>query len=163
MKRLKLYTLLFILAVAGILIWNLVTQSQYKSSLKASAEDSTTITLERYRGKLTYQREKISRADFDTWVDSLPSSIGGISTSFTKCWMPHHRITFTTGSGDQSFNICFSCDEMWGKSYGSRKEIPRPWIPYFRQLFESHGMSCDPPSSEEWQKYVESLIEKSEE
>lgn len=161
MKHWKIYTLLLTLVLVSFIAWIYSGKQRFVSSLKGEAEFSTEINLEIYEGKMMLDSAVISKSDFTSWVDSLQPSSGRVSMTFTKCWVPHHRIRFKTDSGESRVEICFSCDEMWTNSMG-RRHIPKEWAQSFRELFEAKGIQSSAPTPDEYFQYLERMINETE-
>ena len=156
MKKRVAWALILIVAIVAS-GWVATGQIRFRSSLTADASGSSGVVLERYYSGTALQTTKVPAQEISTRIEQFPAGLGRLRHTFSKCWVPHHRIRFDS----QVVEICFTCDEIWTDPTGRRK-IPEDWKEPLRELFTSHGIAATAPKSEEYLRHLDSIIEEAE-
>ena len=151
------------IAIAALSTWVWVDtgKMRFRAALKADPSGSEAIVLERYYSGTVLQNTTMSAQQFNGRIESLPGGMGRLRHTFSKCWVPHHRIKFDEEKKDGKVEICFTCNEIWTEATGRRK-IPEDWRQALRDLFLAQGISDTAPKSEEFLQHMDALIEEAE-
>ena len=155
----KLLSIICLIVIAAV-IWHNSERWRFISELEDMANRPDGITLERYDdSKHVLEERVISRADSEKWLSELPVKWGSLESTYTKCWVPHHRIRFD----GKTLEVCFNCDEFWLKGGGRQRQvIPLPWRKALRQLFLDAGIPEEAPGRSEYFNRLKAIIDAEE-
>jgi hypothetical protein len=159
----KLIALLIIAAVIfSLWLWaNTGRKTEFLDALRESSSESHEVFLERYYNGEVLQTARITGQQFRARLEKFGSGFGRLRHTFTKCWVPHHRIKFDKEGKDAKIEICFTCNEIWTEATGRRK-IPEDWRQPLRDLFLAQGIPDTAPTSNDFLQHMNAQIEEAE-